>query len=301
MKCHYCNGHAVVYAKLDGRITDLPCGDCGGTGVLNPKHPVWKKMGEKLRRERERLNLGLNEACRLTGYNAGNLSKMERGLIHPISVEKLYEEDMRRPYKSTEVYTSIYHCLMWADQCKKDYDLLKAKFFKTIAGLLYVEYNLKNHFKEANKAFHEKIKDDILTLNSYQFFKKHYSPDSESLFVVETFDSIESCRLLIKELEERDMYISDIVKLNSRKNGLTFKKLPLQIQTQNNQNTEPYYFKTAGWDHSACVEECMLKGCMIGSVTCQRCENCVDYNIPCEHTGEVSWIKCKRLKEAKGK
>lgn len=226
MKCHYCNGHAVVYAKLDGRITELPCGDCGGTGILNPTHPTWKKMGEKLKRERERLNLGLNEACRLTGYNAGNLSKMERGLIHPISIKKLYVESIRKPYKSTDEYTLIHQLLMWADQHKKDYDLLKANFFKTIAGLLYVEYYLKNCCKEANKFFYEKIKSDIILLNPQQFFNKHYTDDKE-VFAIELFHSVENYRSLVKELRDRDMCITDVVKLNSRKNGLIFKKLPI--------------------------------------------------------------------------
>lgn len=63
---------------------------------------------------------------------------------------------------------------------------------------------------------------------------------------------------------------------------------------------ERYYFKTHGWDNSSCVEECKLKGCMIGSVKCQKCENIIEHEKPCKYTGQVTWIKCKNIKEAVG-
>lgn len=61
-----------------------------------------------------------------------------------------------------------------------------------------------------------------------------------------------------------------------------------------------YYFKTSGWDNQECIEKCKIKGCMIGSVTCQECENCVETSSPCIHTKTIDWIKCKKLEDAIG-
>lgn len=63
-----------------------------------------------------------------------------------------------------------------------------------------------------------------------------------------------------------------------------------------------YWFKTTGWDHGTCIERCMVKdnGIMIGSVACRTCKFCIEHEEPCEYTGNVNWIKCEKLKEARG-
>jgi len=65
---------------------------------------------------------------------------------------------------------------------------------------------------------------------------------------------------------------------------------------------EKYYFKTTGTLRTTCIEECKIKnnGIMIGSVKCQECENCIEHQKPCEYTGDVDWIKCKVINEARG-
>lgn len=62
-----------------------------------------------------------------------------------------------------------------------------------------------------------------------------------------------------------------------------------------------YWFGTTGWDNGTCTERCMLKdnGVMIGSVKCRECENCIKHQEPC--AGNVDWIVCSKLDEAKGK
>lgn len=65
---------------------------------------------------------------------------------------------------------------------------------------------------------------------------------------------------------------------------------------------EKYYFKTAGFSFDTCVEPCQIKkGTMIGSVSCQKCENLTDKDKPCNYTGQIDWIKCKEIEKAKPK
>jgi len=44
-----------------------------------------------------------------------------------------------------------------------------------------------------------------------------------------------------------------------------------------------------------CLEKCMIKKCMIGSATCQECENCID-----KDNEWHNWIICKKIKKAIG-
>ena len=62
---------------------------------------------------------------------------------------------------------------------------------------------------------------------------------------------------------------------------------------------ERHYFKEDRY--GSCLDKCKVKdnGTMIGSVTCQSCEFCKSHQTPCEFTGDVHWIKCSRLKDAK--
>jgi len=64
---------------------------------------------------------------------------------------------------------------------------------------------------------------------------------------------------------------------------------------------EKYYFKTVGTFNQDCTEFCKVKhsGIMIGSVACQECDFCVEHQKPCEFTGDVDWIKCSKLDEAR--
>lgn len=64
---------------------------------------------------------------------------------------------------------------------------------------------------------------------------------------------------------------------------------------------EEYYFAIHGQSPDTfCVERCMVKdnGVMIGSVKCQECEYCIEHEMPCRFTGDVNWIKCKKIQEA---
>lgn len=62
---------------------------------------------------------------------------------------------------------------------------------------------------------------------------------------------------------------------------------------------ERYYFKTSGIMEQDCIEPCQIKeGVMIGSVSCQECENCIEISPACIHFKTIDWIKCKKIKEA---
>ena len=65
---------------------------------------------------------------------------------------------------------------------------------------------------------------------------------------------------------------------------------------------EKYYFKTIGPLRMTCIEECKVKnnGIMIGSFNCQKCENCIEHQKPCQYTANVDWIKCKVIDKARG-
>ena len=63
---------------------------------------------------------------------------------------------------------------------------------------------------------------------------------------------------------------------------------------------EKYYFRVSGWDGSWCEDNCAIKNVGIGSVSCQTCEHSNGTDKPCKFTGNIDWIKCKRLKEALG-
>jgi hypothetical protein len=70
---------------------------------------------------------------------------------------------------------------------------------------------------------------------------------------------------------------------------------------KNTDKMKKYYFKTTGWDNGTCTEKCKVKdnGVMIGSVNCQICQFCVEHQKPCEFTGNVDWIKCSKIDEAR--
>jgi len=74
------------------------------------------------------------------------------------------------------------------------------------------------------------------------------------------------------------------------------------MNSKNTEKMEEYWFKTTGFNNDTCTERCMVKdnGIMIGSVKCRECKFCKGHEKPCEFTGDVSWIKCEKLKEAKG-
>jgi hypothetical protein len=62
-----------------------------------------------------------------------------------------------------------------------------------------------------------------------------------------------------------------------------------------NEDIKPYYYGVRGGDESWCTEKCEIKNCMIGSVICKQCENCV------AHGFYDHWIKCKVIDEATGR
>lgn len=65
--------------------------------------------------------------------------------------------------------------------------------------------------------------------------------------------------------------------------------------------TMKYYFPTTGSDFDeTCTEECKLnKGRMIGSVSCQDCDNCIEIGGCSEYFGP-DWIRCKVINDARG-
>lgn len=64
------------------------------------------------------------------------------------------------------------------------------------------------------------------------------------------------------------------------------------------KEVEQYYFKTGGWNHQDCTEPCEIlnNGVMIGSVTCQNCENCIEVAPTIHEYDPPNWIKCKLIK-----
>ena len=66
------------------------------------------------------------------------------------------------------------------------------------------------------------------------------------------------------------------------------------------KRVDKYYIKLS--DYDTCIEQCPIKKLsiygyeiMIGSVTCQECENCIEHNIT--EYGNNDWIKCSYLRE----
>lgn len=62
-----------------------------------------------------------------------------------------------------------------------------------------------------------------------------------------------------------------------------------------------YYFAVGGTLYKDCIEPCLVQnnGVMIGSVKCQECEHCTDFDK--ESQFGVDWISCSRLIEASGR
>ena len=66
------------------------------------------------------------------------------------------------------------------------------------------------------------------------------------------------------------------------------------------KRVDKYYIKLS--DYHTCIEQCPIKKLsidgyeiMIGSVSCQECENCIEHNIT--EYGNNAWIKCSYLRE----
>jgi hypothetical protein len=63
---------------------------------------------------------------------------------------------------------------------------------------------------------------------------------------------------------------------------------------------EKYYYDVRGVLNDTCIEPCKVKdnGIMIGSCKCQECEHCIESSSPKDMW--ENWIKCSKLKEARG-
>lgn len=100
-----------------------------------------------------------------------------------------------------------------------DDNLLVTEYFNWVMGGLYLQEVYKNIFKKSGKWI--TIEDDDFNLSPEDFFMKHYGPDSNTMFVIETMDSIEEIRLLIKN----GMKPNKLVNVTNDGNEIRFTKL----------------------------------------------------------------------------
>lgn len=90
-KCPSCDGFGKLFGAFHPVV--IPCPTCEEKGYIPKRSDIWIKQGKELKEYRLNvLGLGLREACRKYNYNASNLSKMERGLIKPITPKEIYHE-----------------------------------------------------------------------------------------------------------------------------------------------------------------------------------------------------------------
>lgn len=91
-KCPTCNGFGILFGAI--MPLTLKCFTCNGLGLIDKRSSIWIKQGEYLKNYRTNvLKLGLREACRKYTQDASNLSKMERGLIKPLSPKEIYKNE----------------------------------------------------------------------------------------------------------------------------------------------------------------------------------------------------------------
>ena len=83
MKCPQCMGFGDC-VTFHGDVICL-CDLCKGTGTITTKHILWRIRGRQIKNRRIAAKLQLRQAARFLGVDASNLSKMERGVIAPIS------------------------------------------------------------------------------------------------------------------------------------------------------------------------------------------------------------------------
>lgn len=89
-RCPSCDGFGKLFGAFTPKV--ITCFTCQGKGFVPKRSDIWIKQGEELKEYRLNvLKMGLREACRKYDYDASNLSKMERGLIKPLSPKEIYK------------------------------------------------------------------------------------------------------------------------------------------------------------------------------------------------------------------
>lgn len=90
-KCPSCSGFGKIFGAFYPLVAE--CDTCNGKGFIDDIQTVWMAQGKMLKDYRlNELKLGLREACRKYGYDASNLSKMERGIIKPVTPKEIYND-----------------------------------------------------------------------------------------------------------------------------------------------------------------------------------------------------------------
>ena len=85
--------------------------------------------------------------------------------------------------------------------------------------------------------------------------------------------------------------------LNMKRRDFNHYILYLLLYAFKIMDMEKFYFEQ---DFGTCTQKCLVKnnGIMIGSVKCQNCQNCKDYDKDIHN--DTAWIKCSKLELALG-
>lgn len=101
--CPTCVGHGVlliVHAKYTDDIpTDcrpiqgmLDCMQCSGNGFITEIQQIWMRSGEKLKRRRLDIMMGLREFAEYANLVPSRVAAMEHGRVDPFDLEKWWDD-----------------------------------------------------------------------------------------------------------------------------------------------------------------------------------------------------------------
>ena len=84
-RCPQCDGFGELFGLgCPGlKPVSFKCDLCAGTGVIDDKQRLWRLQGQKLKDRRIKMGISLRRCAKRYKLDAGNLSKMERGVIKP--------------------------------------------------------------------------------------------------------------------------------------------------------------------------------------------------------------------------
>lgn len=142
---------------------------------------------------------------------------------------------MKTPHPYSNYYKMIRNCLVIAQKPGKE--ILEERYFQTLAGILFLEFNYPTAFKQSGK---ELLPDLLNAYKKYSIFGSNcelyrniYGPESRVMMIAETYDSIEECRIFLSKLEGYGIY--EIVEL--RGDSLHF-IYPTSLKSEKNNATK---------------------------------------------------------------